>query len=144
MVRYGEYTKGYKLFDTSTLNTFIERSVQFEEEIIPYFELAPGECSSPQHHDELSNDSSSIFYDISDNEMDNDEISVDELPSRPKWDDKIIQAAGELAGNSLEARKTSSQFHNASFASEIALAKKSYMMIGSDPQSYQEYFHCPI
>ena len=44
--------------------------MQFEEEIIPYYELAPGECSSPQHHDEVSNDSSSDFSNISDNEMD--------------------------------------------------------------------------
>ena len=56
MVGYVEDTKGYKLFDTSTHKTFIERSVQFEEEIIPYFELAPGECSSPQHHDDVSDD----------------------------------------------------------------------------------------
>ena len=53
MVGYGEETKGYNLFDTSILKDFIERSVQFEEEIIPYFELALGECSSPQHHDEV-------------------------------------------------------------------------------------------
>ena len=53
---YGEDTQGYKLFDTSTLETFINRSVQFEEEPIPDFELAPGECSSPQHLDEVSND----------------------------------------------------------------------------------------
>ena len=43
MVGYGEDTKGYKLFDTSTLKNFIKRSVQFEEEPIPDFELAPGE-----------------------------------------------------------------------------------------------------
>ena len=55
MVGYGEYTKFYNLFDPSTLNNFIERSVQFEEEIIPDFELAPGECSSSQHHDDVSN-----------------------------------------------------------------------------------------
>ena len=41
MVGYGEENKGYKLFDTSTCKTFIERSVKFEEEPIPYFELAP-------------------------------------------------------------------------------------------------------
>ena len=56
MVSYGEDTKVYKLFDTSTLKTFIEMRLQFEEETIPDFELAPGECSSPQHHDEVSND----------------------------------------------------------------------------------------
>ena len=56
MVGYGEYTKGYKLFDTSTLNTFIQRSVQFEEEPIPDFELASGEFSYPQHLDEVNDD----------------------------------------------------------------------------------------
>ena len=57
MVEYGENKKCYKLFDTSILNIFIERSVQFEEEPIPYFELAPGECSSPQQFDDVSDDS---------------------------------------------------------------------------------------
>ena len=31
MVVYGEYTKGYKLFDTSNSKTFVERSVKFKE-----------------------------------------------------------------------------------------------------------------
>ena len=106
--------------------------MQFEEEIIPYFELAPGECSSPQHHDDVSNDSSSDFPDISVNDMDEDEISVHDSPSSPKWDEKIIQATRELEGNPLELRKTRSQFHNASYASEIAIAKHCYMMIGCD------------
>ena len=44
MVGYGEDTKGYKLFDTYTLKTFIERIVQFEEEPIPDFELASRQC----------------------------------------------------------------------------------------------------
>ena len=47
MVGYGEYINGYNIFYPSTQNTFIEISVQFEEEIIPDFELAPGDCSSP-------------------------------------------------------------------------------------------------
>ena len=64
MVTYGEYTKGYKLFDSSTQNTFIERSVQFEEEAILDFELAPGECSSPQHQDDISDASLSDIYEI--------------------------------------------------------------------------------
>ena len=49
MVGYGEDTKGYKIFDTSTLENFIKRSVQFEEEPMPDFELALGECSSPNN-----------------------------------------------------------------------------------------------
>ena len=40
MVGYGEDTKSCKLFDTSTLKKFVERSVKFKEEPIPDFELA--------------------------------------------------------------------------------------------------------
>ena len=43
MVGYGELTKGYELFETSTCKKFVERSVKFEEEPILDFELAPGE-----------------------------------------------------------------------------------------------------
>ena len=83
MVGYGEDTKFYKLFDTSTLNTFIERSVQFGEQPIPDFELASGECSSPQHLDEVSDDSCSVFSDNFDNDMVVDDIFVYYSPSRP-------------------------------------------------------------
>ena len=133
MVGYGEDTKCYKHFDTSTLKTFVERSVQFEEEPIPDFELAPGECSSPQHIDEVSDDLCSVFSDISDNGMVVDDIVLDESPSRLKWAEKIIQAVGELASNPQEPRKTTSQSNNASYASESALAENCYMMIVSDP-----------
>ena len=123
MVGYGEYKKGYNIFDPSTHKTFIEISVQFEEEIIPYFELiAPGKCSSPQHQDDVSVYSLS---DISDSEMAEDDVSEHDTPSRPKWAEKTLEAARDLAGNPLDPRKTRSQFHNASYASEIAL--------GSDP-----------
>ena len=83
MVGYGEDTNGYKLFENSTLKTFIERSVQFEEEPIPDFELAPGECSSPQHLDEVSDDSCSVFSNNSDIDMDVDDIAIYESPSKP-------------------------------------------------------------
>ena len=56
MVGYGEENRGYKLFDTSKLKTFVERSVKFEEEPIPDFELAPGKCSSPQPFKDVSDD----------------------------------------------------------------------------------------
>ena len=49
MVGCGEDTKFYKLFDTSTSNTFVERSVNFEEEPIPDFKLAPGEFPLRNH-----------------------------------------------------------------------------------------------
>ena len=63
--------------------------------------------------------------------MDVDEISVYESPSRPI--EKIIQAAGKLAGNPQEPKKTRSQSNNASYASESDLVEHYYMLIGSDP-----------
>ena len=137
MVGYGEEKNGYNLFETSTLKTFIERSVQFEEEPIPDFELAPRECSSPQHLDEVSYDSCSTFSDNSDNDMDVYEIFFDQSPLQPKWDEKIVQESEELAGNSQEPRRTRSQTSKASFASDSALAEHYYMLVGSDTQSYQ-------
>ena len=94
MVGYGEETKGYKLFDTSTCNTFVERSVKLEEEPIPDFELAPRECSSPQPFEDVSDDKCSVFSDISDINIYEYDISVDESPSRPKWAEKIIKLLG--------------------------------------------------
>ena len=118
--------------------------MQFKEEPIPYFELTPGECSSPQHLDEVSDDSCSVFSDNSDNDMDVYYIFVYYSPSRSKWAEKIIQAAGELAVNPQEPRKTSSQSNNASFASESDLGEHSYMLIGSNLDSYQKSCHDPI
>ena len=62
MIGYGEETKGYKLFETSNYNTFVERSVKLEEEPIPDFELAPGECSYPQPFEDVSDDTCSVFF----------------------------------------------------------------------------------
>ena len=138
MVGYGQDKKCYKIFETSTLKTFVERSVQFEEEPIPDFELAPRECSSPQQFDDVSNDSCSVFYDIHEYYMYVYEIYVYESPSRPKWAKKIIQVAGELVGNPQEPRKTRSQTSNASFASDSALVEHCYILIGSEPQTYHQ------
>ena len=76
--------------------------------------------------------------------MDEDDINVHESPSRPKWSEKTLQVAGDLAANPLDPRKTRSQFHNASYASEISLAEHYYMMMEYDTHSYQEYFHDPM
>ena len=105
--------------------------MQFEEEIILDFELALGECSSPQHQDDVSDDSPS---DISDDDMYEYDVSIHDSPSRPKWVEKTIQAVGDSAGDHLDPRKTRSQFHNASFASEVDLAENCYIMVGYDPK----------
>ena len=133
MLGYGEDKNWYNIFDTSTHKNFIEISVQFEEDIIPYFELARGECSSPRHQDDVSDDSIS---DISDSEMDEDGVFENESPSRPKWVEKTIEPVGDLVGNPLDPRNTRSQFKSAYFENELIIHENWYMMVGSDPQSY--------
>ena len=56
MVGYYEYENGYKLFDPSSHKTFIERSVQFKEDIMQETELAHRECSHPPLHDDVSDE----------------------------------------------------------------------------------------
>ena len=70
------------------------------------------------------------FSDIPEDDMAVDDISIIDSLSRPKWDEKIIQAAGELVGNPQEPRKTRSQSNNDSFASESDLADHCYMLFG--------------
>ena len=56
---------------------------------------------------------------------------------------RIIQVVGELAGNPHEPRKTRSQTSSASFASDSALFEHCFMLIGSDPQTYQKSCNDP-
>ena len=121
MVGYVEYTKGYKIFYPSTQNIFRERSVQFKEEVIPYFELAPGECSSPQYQDDVSDDSIYDIYDIHDSYMSEYDVSEHESPSIPKWEKKTIEISRDLASNPLDPKKTRSQFQSAYFENELSL-----------------------
>ena len=103
MVGYDEYSRGYRLFDPSYSNTFIERSVQFKEELMPELELAPGECSSPPPQDDVSDE---YFYDIYDYDMDEYYYYVHVSPIRPKWAERTMEVAEYLAGNPLDPRKT--------------------------------------
>ena len=94
MVGCGEENKGYNLFDTSTCKKFVERSLKFVEEPIPDFELAPGECSSPQPFEDVSDDECYIFSDISDKNVSEYDIYVYDSPSRPKWAEKLYKQLG--------------------------------------------------
>ena len=89
-------------------------------------------------------DTCSVFYDNSDMNVAEDDISVDDSPSRPKWDEKIVQEAGELAGNSQEPRRTRSETSKDSFAGDSDLVEKCYMLISYDPHTYQKSFTYPI
>ena len=61
MVGCSKYENGYNLFDPSSHKTFIERIVQFEEELMQETELVKGECSHPPLNDDVSDD---YFYDF--------------------------------------------------------------------------------
>ena len=66
MVVYAEYEKGYKLFDPSSQNNFIEMSVQFKEELMEETKFAQGECSNPPLQDDVSDEFIFDIFDISD------------------------------------------------------------------------------
>ena len=51
-------------------------------------------------------------------------VSEHDSPTWPKWAEKTIEATEDLAGNPLDPRKTRSQFHTASFASEVVISEK--------------------
>ena len=77
------------------------------------------------------------FFDNYDINVDENDIYVDDSPSRPKWAETIVQAAGELARNPQEPRKTRSQTSKDYFASDSDIDEKFYMLISYYPQTYQ-------
>ena len=80
-VGYFEDSKGYKLINLSTNKSFIERSVQFQEE--PLVDVEVRESSSPPDPLNVSGETN----EFSDSDMsDNDDLIADpDSPTRPKW-----------------------------------------------------------
>ena len=109
-------------------------SVQFKEQLMPEIELAPGECSSPPLQDDVSDEFISDISDIYDYDIDEDDNEDYGSPIWPKWDEKTIEAIGDLAGNPLDPRKTRSQFHIVFSTCEVNLAEKLFMMVVFDPK----------
>ena len=107
------------LFDPLSHNTFIERSVQFEEQLMEETEFAKGECSHPPLQYDVSYD---FIYDIFYIAEDDDSYHVS--PICPKWDGKTIETVWDLAINPLYPRKTISQFHTTFSACEVNLSEK--------------------
>ena len=64
MVGYGDNENVYNLFYPSFHITFIERSVQFEEEPMQEIELVKRDCSHPPLNDDVSHDYLSDFSDF--------------------------------------------------------------------------------
>ena len=67
-----------------------------------------------------------------------DLISDPGSPTRPKWAAKNIHAAEELVGNPSDPRRTRSQFQKALSMKYPFFADKCYMMIESDPNTYED------
>ena len=115
-----------------TNKAFIERCVQFEEEPLAAVEV--GETSSPPEPLKVSEE----FVEHDDSDMSNDELIADpNRPTRPKWESKTLHAAGELAGDPNDPRRTRSQYESGLCMKDPMFAEKCYMMIESDPQTYE-------
>ena len=123
----------------STNKSFIERSVQFQEE--PLVAVEVGESSSPPDPLIISGETNKFAdYDLSDNY---DLIANPNSPTRKKWAAKTIHAAGELAENPSDTRRTRSQFESALCVKDPLFAEKCYLMVESDPQTYEYASHDP-
>ena len=133
-VGYSEYSKGYKLINLSTNKAFIERCVQFQEEPLAAVEV--GEASSPPKPLKVSEE----FVEHADSDLsDGDEfIANPNSPTRPKWAAKTLHAAGELVGNPNDPRRTRSQFESGLCMKDPMFAEKYYLMVESDPYTYED------
>ena len=77
--------------------------------------------------------------------FDNDDlISYPSIPTIPKWESRTIHAAGELAGNPSDTRRTRSQFESALCVKDPLFAEKCYLMVESDTQTYEDASHDPV
>ena len=93
----------------STQKSFIERSVQFEEENLATVEFQES-SSSPQPLILSEETNKFLDFDMYDNDY---LISYPNNPTIPKWEERTIHAAGKLAGNPSGSRRTRSQFESA-------------------------------
>ena len=126
--------KRYKLINLSTNKAFIERCVQFEEE--PLAEVEVGEASSPPEPQEVSKE----FVEHADSDFSNgyEFIAYPNSHTRPKWESKTLHVVGELAGDPNDPRRTRSQFESGLCMKDPEFAEKCYLMVESDPQTYEE------
>ena len=74
--------------------------------------------------------------------FDNDDYIIDpNIPTRPKWASNPIHAAGELARNPNDTRRTRFQFESTLCAKDPLFDEKCYLMIYSDPWTYEDVAH---
>ena len=115
------------MINLSTNKYFIERSVQFKEEPLAAVEV--GEYSSPPQPLIVSEETNEFAdSDISHND---ELIEYPNIHTIPKWKASTIHAAGELARNPNDTRRTRSQFESALCVKDPLFAENSYLMIDS-------------
>ena len=86
-----------------------------------------GESCSPP---EPLNASEEIVEFLDSDMSDNDALIADpNSPTRQKWAANTIHAAGELAGNPNDPRRTRSHFESALCMKDPLFAEKCYMMV---------------
>ena len=74
---------------------------------------------------------------------DNDDLIAD--PESPTiWAANTIDAAGELAINPTDTRRTRSQFESALCMKDPLFAEKCHIMVESDTHTYEDVAHDPI
>ena len=104
----------------STNKSFIERSVQFQEE--PLVAVEVGESSSPLDPLIVSGETND-FYDS--DMSNNDDLNI--VPNShkiPKLEAKTIHSVRELAGNPSDTRRTRSQFASAPCMKDTLFVEK--------------------
>ena len=72
-----------------------------------------------------------------------DLIAYPNSPKIPKWAENTIHTAGELVGNPSDPRRTRSQFESALCMQDPMFVEKCYLMIESDPQTYEDVAKYP-
>ena len=128
------------MINLRTNKALIERSVQFQEE--PLVAVEVGESSSPPDPLIVSGDTN----EFADSDMSNNDDFISDPNSHtiPKWEENTIHAAGELAGNPSDTRRTRSQFESALCMKDPLFDKKCYLMVESYPHTYEYASHYPI
>eukprot|EP00253_Pinus_taeda_P027449 PITA_27449 len=126
-VGYSEDVKGYRLNPLKSENVIIRRDVKFAENIPAY---EPSSTDVPPLS--IPSTSKNIYSSDDDSEDDNSPQPSQDPPSAPqlpKWVHATRDAAGALAGDPIDQRRTHSQFNRA--PSLLAQASVNY-----DPDTF--------
>eukprot|EP00253_Pinus_taeda_P007619 PITA_07619 len=123
------YVKGYRLIPFKSKNVIIRRDVKFDENISAY---EPSSANVPPLSISSTFEHISSSHDESEDDNPPPPSQVPSLaPSLPKWVHTTRDAAGDLANDPIDQRRTCSQFERAS--SLLAQVSANY-----DPNTFAE------